>query len=85
MPINKYTISRLNLTLEGIGMDRLIRKTLNEIDWESSSTKEDLIEAFLHYVDQGCFKGLTLEEAEDMLQDEEITVEQICRNLMKVS
>jgi hypothetical protein len=64
MSINKYTIGRLNLTLEGNSM-------------------MELTDMFLHFAEQGVFRELTIKEAEAMVKNKEITVEQICKLLME--
>lgn len=65
-------------------MKDLIRRTLEHCGYDQCDpTEQELVSCFLDYVDGGCFRELTVEDAKEMLREGEITIEQICRNLMK--
>jgi hypothetical protein len=71
--------------MEGITMNSLIRKTLREIGYnDCDPTENELINAFLDFVDSGAFRNLTYDEAKELIAEGEITLEQMCRNLMRV-
>jgi hypothetical protein len=48
------------------------------------ATEQEVIDCFLDYVDCGYFRGLTVDEAKQMIEDEEITIKEICLNILKV-
>jgi hypothetical protein len=64
-------------------MDSLIRKVLDRCGYDCDPTEDNVIQAFLDYVDSGIFRNLSLDEAEEMVKDGDITIEDICRNLLK--
>jgi hypothetical protein len=43
----------------------------------------DLTGMFLHFAEKGVFRELTIQEAEKMVENKEITLEQICKLLME--
>lgn len=64
-------------------MKDLIQKVLDHCGYEGEPTESNLIECFLDHVDGGVFGNLTVEEAEEEINDGEITIKQICYNLLK--
>jgi hypothetical protein len=44
---------------------------------------KELTDMFLHFAEQGVFRELTIQEAEEIVNNKEITVEQICKLLME--
>lgn len=64
-------------------MKDLIQKVLDHCGYEGEPTERNLIECFLDYVDGGVFGNLTVEEAEEEINDGEITIKEICYNLLK--
>jgi hypothetical protein len=66
-------------------MEELISKVLNRCGYGfMEPTEKSLIECFLDYCDHGVFKELDVEEAQDLINDGEITIKMICNNLMSV-
>jgi hypothetical protein len=64
-------------------MKELIQKVLDHCGYEGEPTEELLEECFLDYVADGVFGNLTLEEAIDDIASGEITLKQMCYNLLK--
>ncbi|PLR99580.1 hypothetical protein [Bacillus sp. T33-2] len=65
-------------------MENLIRAALEHCGYTDEEPTEELLqECFLNRVDEGVFGNLTPEEAKDMIADGEITVEVMCRNLLR--
>lgn len=65
-------------------MEELIRKTLNHCGYsDAEPTRNELIACFLDYCDSGVFRNLSYDEAKELIEDGEITLEEICRNLLK--
>jgi hypothetical protein len=62
----------------------LIGRTLSHCGYQDDPTEANLKECFLDYVNGGVFGDLDLDEAKEMLEAGEITVEVICRNLLKL-
>ena len=62
----------------------LIQQALTKCGYDSQPTESNLIECFLDYVAAGVFSNLTTEEAEDMIADGELTVNDMCRALLKL-
>lgn len=62
----------------------LIQKALNHCGYQGEPTAENLKDCFLDYVDAGCFANLTEDEAVDLIDDGEITVQDMVKNLLKV-
>ena len=65
-------------------MTNLIQQALSKAGYDSQPTESNLVECFLDYVDSGIFSNLTSDEAEDMITDGEITVNDMCRALMRL-
>ena len=65
-------------------MTNLIQKALTKAGYDSQPTESNLTECFLDYVDSGVFADLTYDEAEDMIEEGEITVNDMCRALMRL-
>lgn len=66
-------------------MGILIRRVLDHIGYnEDEATEQNLINAFLDFVDSGNFGNLTLDEAKDLIEDGEISIKTMCSNLLKV-
>ena len=65
-------------------MSNLIQKALSKAGYDSQPTESNLTECFLDYVDSGVFSNLTTDEAEDMITDGEITINDMCRALMRL-
>jgi hypothetical protein len=65
-------------------MKELIRKTLDHCGYtQEDATEENLEMCFLDYVDSGAFGNVDVDEAEELIRDGEITLKQICYNLLK--
>jgi hypothetical protein len=64
-------------------MRKLINETLNYCGYEGERTEAAVIECFLDYVDCGVFGNLDVEEATDLIEEGEITITQMCRNLLR--
>lgn len=65
-------------------MEQLIQKVFDRIGYDCEPTEYNLQQAFLDYVDAGCFENLTVDEAKEDIEDGDITLKQICYNLLKV-
>lgn len=65
-------------------MENFIRKALDRSGYTHlEPTEENLIECFLDYVDNGVFGNLDYDEAKQEIEDGDITIKQICLNLIK--
>jgi hypothetical protein len=60
----------------------LIQKALNFAGYECAATEENLINCFLDYVDAGVIKNLDWDEAKEMIEDGEISIREMARNLI---
>lgn len=66
-------------------MKDLIRKVLDHVGYnEDEATEQNLINAFLDFVDSGSFPNLDYDEAKDLIEDGEISIKTMCSNLLKV-
>ena len=65
-------------------MTDLIQQALTKAGYDSQPTERNLAQCFLDYVDSGIFSNLTTDEAEDMITDGEITINDMCRALMRL-
>lgn len=65
-------------------MTNIIQQALIKCGYDSQPTERNLTQCFLDYVDSGVFSNLTTDEAEDMIEEGEITVNDMCRALMKL-
>lgn len=65
-------------------MEELIQKALRYSGYPGKPTEENLIECFLDYVDCSQFANLDLDEAKDLIEEGEITVSQMCYNLINL-
>lgn len=65
-------------------MKELIQKVLDHCGYDLEPTEQNLTECFLDYVDSGSFGNLSVEEAEEEIEDGEITLKMMCINLLKV-
>lgn len=65
-------------------MKNLIKRTLDHCGYICEPTEENLIKCFLGYVDDGVFRNLTYDEAVQDIEDGDITIEQMCYNLLKL-
>ena len=65
-------------------MSNLIQKALTKAGYDSQPTESNLTECFLDYVDSGVFSNLTTDEAEDMIEEGELTVNDMCRALLRL-
>ncbi|MDF9760862.1 hypothetical protein OKW24_002635 [Peribacillus simplex] len=52
--------------------------------YEGEATIENVIECFLDYVDSGAFGSIDYEEAKQEIEDGEITIDQICKDMLRV-
>lgn len=64
-------------------MESKIIAALDHCGYYCEPSVENLIICFLDYVDAGSFGNLDLEEAQQMMDDGELTVDVMCSNLMK--
>jgi hypothetical protein len=66
-------------------MKELITKVLDHCGYSHlEPTEENLIECFLDYAASGSFGNLDYDEAKQDIEDGDITLKQICYNLLKV-
>jgi hypothetical protein len=66
-------------------MKELVKKVLDRTGYSHlEPTEENLIEVFLDYTAHGVFGNLSYEEAKQDIEDGDITLKQICYNLLKV-
>lgn len=64
-------------------MKELIQKVLDHLGDEGEPTEDTLVQCFLDYVDCGAFENLSIEEAEDLIREGEISIKTMCYNLLK--
>lgn len=65
-------------------MTDLIVRALANAGYDDDPTVENLVRCFLDYVDCGVFGNLDYEEAKEEIGEGSITVEDMCRNLIKL-
>jgi hypothetical protein len=65
-------------------MRNLIQRALDKCGYECEPSVDNLRECFIDYVSCGVFGNLTVEEAEEEIEDGVITTEQMCYNLLKI-
>lgn len=65
-------------------MNLLITKALNSSGYNYEPTEQNLVDCFLDYVDSGAWSNLQLDEAKEMIKDGELTVEQMCKSLIRI-
>jgi len=63
-------------------LNRVIESTGYEIEG-SDATVEEVLQCFYDFVDCGYFRGLTVDEVKEMYENGEITLKEICYNLLK--
>ena len=67
--------------------DKLIELALDHCGYDCDnliSRESNLIECFRDYVAGGIFGDLTLEEADDMITNNQITIGKMCKVLLRV-
>lgn len=65
-------------------MEDLIRKVLDHCGYFDDEANEDnLTQCFLDFVDSGIFGNLDVYEAEEDIKNGDITLKQMCYNLLK--
>lgn len=62
----------------------LIQQTLSHCGYDLTPTESNLTECFLDYVASGVFADLTHDEATDMIKEGELTIDEMCRALLKL-
>ena len=62
----------------------LYAEVLEAAGYEGEATIENVIECFLDYVDSGAFGSIDYEEAKQEIKNGDITIEQICKNMLRV-
>ena len=65
-------------------MTEVYRKILIAAGYDCAATRENVINCFLDYVDTGAFGNLSYDEALEDIEDGEITIDQICSNLLRI-
>jgi len=65
-------------------MQQKIQRALTKAGYDSEPTPENLTSCFLDYVDAGVWGNLQYDEAQEDIQDGEITVQDMCRAIMKL-
>jgi hypothetical protein len=63
-------------------MKELIAKTLKHCGYDSEPTETNLRECFYDYVDSGKFGNMDLDEAIYLVETGEVTVKEMCYNLL---
>jgi len=59
-------------------------KVLLAAGYKCAATEQNVINCFLDYVDSGAFGSLEYDEAKEAIEDGEITIDQICRNFLRI-
>lgn len=62
----------------------IIHQALTKCGYDSQPTERNLAQCFLDYVDTGAFSNLSIDEAVDMIEEGELTVNDMCNALMKL-
>ena len=62
----------------------IYEEVLSAAGYEGDATIENVIECFLDYVDSGAFGSIDYDEAKQEIEDGDITIEQICKNMLRV-
>ncbi|MEI2465049.1 hypothetical protein [Niallia taxi] len=65
-------------------MTEVYQRVLEAAGYNCAATKQNVINCFLDYVDSGAFGSLDYDEAKEAIEDGEIAIDQICRNLLRV-
>lgn len=66
-------------------MKKLIETVLDRTGYGYlEPTEQNLISVFIEYTQHGVFSNLDEEEAQDMINDGELTIKMICVNLLSV-
>ncbi|PKR82904.1 hypothetical protein [Heyndrickxia camelliae] len=65
-------------------MEELFQRVLDAAGYEGEPNASNIELCFLDYVADGMFANLTLEEAMQEIENGEITIKQMCSNLLRV-
>lgn len=68
-------------------MQELLNRTIKIANYEidlKNATLQDVLNCFYDYVDCGYYRDLTVDEAKEMYENGEITIKDICYNIIKV-
>ncbi|PKR82414.1 hypothetical protein [Heyndrickxia camelliae] len=65
-------------------MNNLFKEVLETTGYICEPTKENVVNCFLDYVSEGAFANLNSDEALRDIEDGDITIEQICNNLLRI-
>lgn len=68
-------------------MQDLLNKAIEAAGYEIegfNATEEEVLNCFLDYVDCGYYSNMTVDEAKEMYESGEITLKDICHNIIKV-
>jgi hypothetical protein len=71
------------LNTNNVQLTNNIIKALDYAGYDCEPTEYNLIECFRDYVDSGIWSNLDLEEADDMIASNELTVKQMCNAIIR--
>ena len=63
---------------------QLIQLALENAGYDCEANANNLIKCFRDYVDDGAWSNLDLNEVDDMLQNGELTVSEMCKALIRL-